>query len=114
MRLFYKAFPICDALRPKLSWTHYRLLLRVDDPQAREWYVREASEQNWSTRQLERQIGTLYYERLLSSKDRRAVQKNRTACSKIKPSVCPPGKGRKFLNKRTSDEKRRLLSLRLD
>ena len=73
MRLFYKAFPNCDALRHELSWSHYRLLLRVDDPHAREWYARESAGQNWSTRQLERQLGTLYYERLLASKDRKAV-----------------------------------------
>ncbi len=70
MRLFYQAFPICDALRHELSWTHYRLLLRVDTPEARLWYMQEAAAQNWSTRVLERQIGTLYYERLLSSPDK--------------------------------------------
>jgi len=58
-----------------LSWTHYRTLLRLDDPQARTWYMREAAEQNWSSRALVRQIGTLYYERLLASKDRRSVRK---------------------------------------
>jgi len=75
MRLFFHAFPIRDALRHELSWTHYRLLLRLDDALAREWYANEAASQHWSTRQLERQIGTLYYERLLASKDRRAVLK---------------------------------------
>lgn len=70
MRGFYLAFPKCDALRRELSWTHYRLLLRVDAPKARQWYMQEAAEQNWSTRALERQIGTLYYERLLSSRDK--------------------------------------------
>ena len=70
MRLFYQAFPKCDALRHELSWTHYRLLLRVEDCHAREWYAQEAAGQNWSTRQLERQIGTLYYERLLASRER--------------------------------------------
>ena len=69
MREFYLSFPICDALRRELSWTHYRLLLRVDSSQARQWYVQEAAEQNWSSRVLERQIGTLSYERLLSSGD---------------------------------------------
>lgn len=73
MRAFYQAFPNWNALRPKLNWTHYRLLLRLDDPHAREWYAKETEDQNWSTRQLERQIGTLYYERLLASKDRKAV-----------------------------------------
>ena len=70
MRNFYQAFPICDALRRELSWTHDRLLLRVDSPAARQWYMQEAAEQNWGTRALERQIGTLYYERLLSSQDK--------------------------------------------
>ena len=70
MRLFYQAFPKCDALRHELSWTHYRLLLRVDAPEARNWYMEEAASQNWSTRLLERNLGTLYYERLLSSQDK--------------------------------------------
>ena len=74
MRLFYLAFPICDALRHELSWTHYRTLMRVEDEQARDWYVKEAVAQNWSSRALERQVGRLYYERLLSSKDRQAVR----------------------------------------
>lgn len=74
MRLFYQAFPNCDALRHELSWTHYRLLLRVEDRRAREWYMAEAAAQNWGTRALERQIGTLYYERLLASRDRQPVR----------------------------------------
>lgn len=74
MRLFYQAFPNCDALRHELSWTHYRLLLRVDSATAREWYMNEAATQNWNTRALERQIGTLYYERLLASKDRQPLR----------------------------------------
>ena len=74
MRQFYFAFPILDALRPELSWTHYRLLLRVDDPDARAWYVAESARQIWSSRALERQIGTLYYERLLASKQKKPVR----------------------------------------
>lgn len=62
-------------LRPELSWTHYRLLLGVEDPQAREWYLREAADQHWSTRQLERQISVLYYERLLASRKQAPVRK---------------------------------------
>lgn len=73
MRLFYQAFPIRDALRHELSWTHYRTLLRVESADARQWYMNEAAAQNWSSRALERQIGTLYYERLLLSDDRLAV-----------------------------------------
>lgn len=74
MRRFYQAFPIRDAVRLELGWTHYRTLLRVENPSAREWYLREAISQNWSSRALERQIGVLYYERLLSSKDKALVQ----------------------------------------
>jgi predicted nuclease of restriction endonuclease-like (RecB) superfamily len=73
MRLFYQAFPICDALRHELSWTHYRRLLRVDSESARLWYMNESATQNWSSRALERQINTLYYERLLASRDRAPV-----------------------------------------
>ena len=73
MRGFYQAFPIRDALRRELSWTHYRLLLRVDSDEARQWYVQETAAQNWNTRALERQIGSLYYERLLLSQDKAAV-----------------------------------------
>ena len=73
MRAFFQAFPIWDAVRSELSWTHYRLLTRVDSAEARQWYMTEAATQNWSTRALERQIGTLYYERLLSSRDKAAL-----------------------------------------
>lgn len=74
MRLFFNAFPICDALRHELSWTHYRSLLRVETEPARHWYMNEAADQNWSSRALDRQIGTLYYERLLLSRDREPVR----------------------------------------
>lgn len=73
MRLFYQAFPNCDALRHELSWTHYRRLLRLENEAARQWYMHEAVAQNWSSRALERQINTLYYERLLASQDKAAV-----------------------------------------
>lgn len=81
MRAFFLAFPIRDALRRELSWTHYRTLLKVDSESARQWYMDEAAAQNWSTRALERQIGTLYYERLLASQDRAAVEQE--AASKL-------------------------------
>lgn len=74
MRLFYQAFPIYGALREELSWPHYRRLLRVDNDHARHWYMNEAALQNWSSRALEHQINTLYYERLLASRDRSAVK----------------------------------------
>mgnify|MGYP000262015710 FL=1 len=58
MRQFYLAFPNRHALRDQLSWTHYRLIIKVDDPKARAFYVEECAKANWSTRQLERQINT--------------------------------------------------------
>ncbi len=78
MRSFYSLFPIWDAVRTELSWTHYRLLLRIENEAARRWYMNETAAQNWTTRALERQIGTLYYERLLSSQDRAAVENEAT------------------------------------
>lgn len=62
-------------LPASLSWTHFRLLLAVENPQAREWYMNEAADQLWSTRQLERQIAVLYYERLLASRKKTPVRK---------------------------------------
>ena len=73
MRGFFLGFPIRDAVRRELSWTHYRLLLRVDNPKARQWYMDEAATQNWSSRALDRQIGTLYFDRLLLSGDKASV-----------------------------------------
>ncbi|WP_164111676.1 MULTISPECIES: YhcG family protein [Sphingobacterium] len=73
-RQFYLTYPDiqkCYALRSKLSWTHHRTIMRVENERAREYYIREAEEQNWSTRSLERNINSLYYERLLSSKDKK-------------------------------------------
>ncbi len=52
MRQFYSTYPNCDALRHELSWTHYRLLLKIEDKKKLEFYVSECIEQNWSTRQL--------------------------------------------------------------
>jgi predicted nuclease of restriction endonuclease-like (RecB) superfamily len=60
-------------IRPELSWTHYRHLLRVENDKAREWYMNEAADQHWSTRQLDRQISALYYERLLASREKQPV-----------------------------------------
>lgn len=74
-RLFFQAFPIRDALRNELTWTHYRLLLRVENEKAREYYITECIQQNWSTRALERQINSFYYERILSSQNKDLVKK---------------------------------------
>ena len=73
MRQFYQVFPIRNALRSELSWTHYRLLMRVDEPNRRDFYQNECAESGWTSRQLERQIDTFYYERLLATqKEHRA------------------------------------------
>jgi hypothetical protein len=66
---------ISDALRRELSWTHYRLLIKVDNIDARTWYMNEAADSNWSTRTLERQINTFTYELILSSKNKKGVKK---------------------------------------
>ena len=75
MRQFYLIFQKSYALRSELTWTHYRLLMRVENENARNFYIEECIKSNWSTRQLERQITTLFYERLLSSKDKEKVSK---------------------------------------
>ena len=88
MRMFFQRFPNRDAarhkskstadfegLRSELSWTHYRLLLSIENPGAREWYMHEAADQHWSTRALDRQISVLYYERLLASRKKATVRK---------------------------------------
>lgn len=87
---FYKNFPqIVDAVRRQsgmlLSWSHYRTLLQVFDKQARDWYEKEAFEQNWSTRTLQRNIDTQYYYRLLKSQVKAPVinemkEKNKEHC----------------------------------
>ena len=66
MRQFYLIFPIQDALRLELSWTHYRLLMRVESNAARQFYIDECINGSWSTRWLERQINTMYYQRIWS------------------------------------------------
>ena len=73
MRQFYLTFPNGYALRSELNWTHYRLLMRVENENAREFYMQEAVKSQWSTRQLERQINSFFYERLLSSKNKELI-----------------------------------------
>ena len=62
-------------LHPDMSWTHYRTLLRVDKPEARAFYEIEAIQNNWSARELERQINSLLYERLALSKDKKGLMR---------------------------------------
>ena len=73
MRQFYQMFPTRNALRSELSWTHYRLLLRVEETKRREFYLNECAQSGWTSRQLERQINSFFYERLLATqKEHRA------------------------------------------
>jgi predicted nuclease of restriction endonuclease-like (RecB) superfamily len=67
MRQLYQTFPIRYALRSELTWSHYRLLMRVDDPNRRDFYLTESANSGWTSRQLERQINSFYYERLLAT-----------------------------------------------
>ena len=73
MRRFYIAFPIQETLSPELSWSHYCKLIKIENQNARQWYIKEIIENHWSVRALERQISKLYYERLLSSKEKAPV-----------------------------------------
>ncbi|SHG68868.1 YhcG family protein [Chryseobacterium sp. OV279] len=68
MRSFYQAFPNCDALRHELSWTHYRLVIRLDHTDKMNYYINEAIQNNWNYRDLKRQINSLAYERVLEHK----------------------------------------------
>lgn len=68
MRAFYRAFPIWNALRTELSWTHYRLLSRLDTEAKRNYYLTESIAANWNSRTLQRQINSLAFERLLQHK----------------------------------------------
>jgi predicted nuclease of restriction endonuclease-like (RecB) superfamily len=72
--LTYTQEEICYTPCSELGWSHFRLLMRVADPAARQWYAREAVSQTWSVAALDRQISTLYYQRLLSSQDQAAVK----------------------------------------
>ncbi|TXH54103.1 MAG: DUF1016 domain-containing protein [Bacteroidia bacterium] len=74
MRRFYQAFPIRETVSLELSWSHYNILSRIESLHARQWYQQESISQHWSVRALERQIGVLYYERLLASKERALVE----------------------------------------
>lgn len=73
MRQFYYTFPIQHTLCVELNWSHYRLLMRVQDEDARTFYTEEAAKSGWSVRQLQRQINTMYYQRMLASQDKQSV-----------------------------------------
>jgi len=72
-RQFYRTFPIANVLHSQLSWTHYKMLIRVDDAYKRDFYIAESTKNNWSYRQLDRQINSSLYERLLLSSNKENV-----------------------------------------
>ena len=73
MKDLYIKFPILDTLRQELAWSHYRVLVKIDDPDKRDFYIAESIKNAWVVRQLERQINSLLYERLLMSQDKESV-----------------------------------------
>ena len=92
-RQFYRMFPIASALRTQLSWTQYKFLLAIDNQYKREFYVAESVKNNWTSRQLERQINSSLYERLLMSNDKEsvlAVAKNEKLPSDAKEIIKDP------------------------
>ncbi|GAB2551387.1 PDDEXK nuclease domain-containing protein [Spirosoma aerophilum] len=90
MRLVYLTFPIRHTLRDELSWSHYRLLTKVDKPDARAWYMAETAQQQWSSRALERQINSFYYERLLATREADRPDIKREADEKTRPLKLEP------------------------
>jgi predicted nuclease of restriction endonuclease-like (RecB) superfamily len=92
-RQFYRTFPIANALRSQLSWTQYKTLIRLDNQDKREFYIAETVKNNWTSRQLERQINSSLFERLLLSNDKEsvlAVAKNERLPSDAKEIVKDP------------------------
>ena len=83
--LTFPEFPIRYAARSELTWSHYRLIMRMESSSARDYYITEAAEQNWSTRQLERNINSFYYERLLKAPSKEVVRYE-TPVSKQQPA----------------------------
>ena len=72
-RQFYRLYPIANALRSQLNWSQYRMLIQIPDPDKREYYELEAVNNCWTGREMERQINSMLYERLLLSNDKESV-----------------------------------------
>jgi predicted nuclease of restriction endonuclease-like (RecB) superfamily len=87
IRRFYLAFQNHDALRHQLTWTHYRLIMTVENERARSYYLQESAAGNWSTRQLERQINSNCYERVLASRGDRDAAKNDVLAKEPAPTA---------------------------
>ena len=74
MRTFYLTFRNRQTLSARLSWSHYTLLMRLDDEQARDFYIKEIEAENWSVRELDRQINSLLFERLALSRNKAEIK----------------------------------------
>jgi len=72
-RQFYRTYPIVNAVRSQFNWSQYRLLIQIDDDDKREYYELETINNSWTGRELERQINSSLYERLLLSNDKESV-----------------------------------------
>lgn len=92
-RQFYRTFPIANTLYSQLSWSQYKIILRIDSQDKRDFYVAEAIKNNWTVRQLERQIHSSLWERLLMSNDKEnvlAVARNEKQLSDAKEIIKDP------------------------
>lgn len=92
MRQFYRTYPdeqICYTICSKLSWSHNRLIMRVDDIKARMFYLQESAKENWSVKQLERNIRSCYFQRMLSSQNNIRDEKSESAIN-VKDFVKDP------------------------
>ncbi len=93
MRQFYRTFPIASTLRTQLNWTQYKLLIRIENEDKREFYIAESVKNNWTSRELERQINSQLFERLLLSNDVMsvlAVARNEKSPSEAKEIIKDP------------------------
>ena len=92
-RQFYRTFPIANALHSQLSWTHYKHIIRLDSQDKMDFYIAETVKNNWSSRQLERQVNSSLWERLLMSSDRKdvlAVARNEKLPSEARQIIKDP------------------------
>lgn len=88
MRQFFKMFPNRATLWHELSWSHYRLLMKLEDESRREFYGRECVESAWSVRQLERQINSFFYERLLATQ-KSGIESVKNEIHSLEPKSSP-------------------------
>jgi predicted nuclease of restriction endonuclease-like (RecB) superfamily len=92
-RQFFRVFPITNALRSQFSWTHYRNFIRIENEDKRAFYLAESEKNNWTARQLERQINSQLFERLLLSNDVKSVievARNEKRPSEVKEIIKDP------------------------